>query len=202
MADVGAIFLLVGILLGCGSQGGPPVAGTTFGALPDLRGHRVMVFPVQIVTGVPGNVDGELGFALSSRGGDVEWQFPERLRRVAERAPGSDLRVTGLPVGVFLRAEVRRVGDPLFGYLLRMAAITGAELAILPVEARFRPASERGAAGIELAVAMINSRNGRVLWYGVVEGDPGEADDPRALASAADEVAKLLTWWNDVMRER
>ena len=117
----------------CGRSAPPPQPGQMRGTPPDLRGRRVAILPVQIVSGVPGNADAEIEFALTGRSREVAWIGRDEIEEAMTRAPGLDTRTTGLPVGDFLRAEVRRIGDPLFGHLRRMAALVDADAVFLPV---------------------------------------------------------------------
>lgn len=198
---------LLMLALGLGACGGatpPPAAGESRGAVPDLAGTRVMVLPPQRVT-LPGDAEAELKFALEGRAPAVDWVMPDELRRAAEASPGYDVLVDDLPVGVFERAEVRRVGDPLYGYLRRLAALVDARVALIPVRVRYRPADPAGpeeeepdpaavpAPGrVEAAAALVSIVNGRVLWFGVAGGEPGARTDPAALASALDALARTL----------
>lgn len=153
-----------------------------------------MVLPVQMVAGVRGDADAELAFALSARAPTVQWILAPELERALARSPSVQARTRGLPVGNFLVAEVQRVGDPLFGELIRMAALVDAEVALLPVRA-----ATEGAPGqdprAQMSAALIHVRTGRVLWFGIVEGDPHPADDPRSLASVVDTMARTLLWY-------
>jgi hypothetical protein len=92
-----------------------------------------MVFPVQIRTGVPGDASPEIVFALRARGTEVDWICPDELGALLARSPAVDIGVRGLPVGIFLSAEVERIGDPLFGQLRRLGALTGSDIALIPV---------------------------------------------------------------------
>jgi hypothetical protein len=175
----------------------PPSAADPPRAVPDLRGQRVMLFPVQSLERDGVEVDAELGFALTQRGSEVTWIRAEQMRRAITTSPGLDVKLEGLPVAVFLQTEVRRVGDPLFGYLRRMGALMSADLALIPVVAReaatssaAAPSRDEGA--VEIAATVINVRDGRVLWFGVGAGAPGPATDPRTLASAAEALARRL----------
>jgi hypothetical protein len=114
------------------------------------------------------------------------------MRSALASSPGLDAPIEGLPVGMFSQAEVRRVGDPLFGYLRRMSALVGSDMALIPVFVRYRPESAERRSGIEVAAALISARNGQVLWFGVVEGAAGAADDPGSLASAAEALGRRL----------
>jgi hypothetical protein len=148
-----------------------------------------MVLPVQLKNRVPSGVmvDQELAHALGSRGEGVTWVFPPELEEALRRSPGVRARTSGLPVHIFDQAEVNRIGDPLFGDLLRLSTLTGADVALLPVKLEY---SDSGA--YVLGAALVAVRTGRVPWYGVVEGNQGEADSPAALASVADLLARAL----------
>lgn len=185
---------LVLLSMACGGGGRvePPGPGAFTGAVPDLRGVRVMLLPSQSVRGIAADPDPELRFALSQREGQVLWTFPEDLRRALARSPGMGVDIGALAVGGFLRAEVRRVGDPLFGDLRRLAALTSARVALIPVEVRHRGQHDGLEQAVEIAAALIHVDTGRVLWYGVVEGKPGAANDPGSLASAAERLARAL----------
>lgn len=183
--------------LACGGPGAPPSPGESRGAVPDLTGVRIMAFPVQSTVGVVGDATAELAFALDARAPGVVWVGPEELRRAAERSPGLNVSVDRLPVSFFLRQEVRRVGDPLFGNLRRMAALVDAEAALIPVRVAYRPVPEDadGVAGegrVEVTATLLDAGSGRVVWFGVVAGDPGAPDDPATLASALDRFARRL----------
>ncbi len=194
--DLGRAGLVVLALVGAGCAGrtAPPEPGTAQGTPPDLRGRRVMVLPVQDVRGVVGDVDAELAFGLRDRGSSVTWILPPRLEEVLERAPGLDTRVRGLAVGTFSVAEVRRVGDPLYGELRRLAVLVDAEAALLPVTAEAVSLGGIGTA-VRFSAAVVDIRTGTVLWFGVVEGGHHPPDDPRGLASAVDVLARTLLWF-------
>lgn len=149
-----------------------------------------MLLPVQQVAGVAGNPDAELAFALQARGPQVDWVLPAALDSALRMAPGLDTRTHGLPVDMFERAEIKRVGDPLYGDLRRLGAIANADLVLLPVKA----AQAETAAGtaVQLWAALLDVRTGRVLWFGVVQGDAGPAGGERLLASAADNLARAV----------
>jgi hypothetical protein len=176
----------------CGGGAAPPGPDSPPAAVPDLRGARVMLFPVQSVQGVAAGADAELAFALGQRGSEVDWVFPDEMAGALAGSPGMDTRLEGLPVGMFLTAEVTRVGDPLYGYLRRVAALVDSELALIPVVARYRPGTVERAGAVEIAATLIAVRTGYVLWFGFVEGDAGAAGDPRSLASAADALGRRL----------
>ncbi len=175
----------------CSAKAGPPEPGSFLGVAPDLTDQRVMVLPFQRVAAVGGDADAELAFGLRERGGLVSWVLPEEIDAVLQRSPGMDARTRGLPVDQFLVAEVRRVGDPLYGYLRRMAALVNADVALLPVLAAGVAGADGGTA-VRVHAALIDVRSGRVLWFSVEEGGAFPSGDPRGLASAMDAVAGAL----------
>ena len=160
------------IVLGaCRPRPGPPTAGAARGAVPDLIGAEVLVLPVQGSRGVAANPDADLGYVLRTRGGSVRWLMPLELREALWRSPALDVPLDALPVGVFLRAQVDRVGDPLYGYLRRLAAVAGGQLALIPIEVRHQPGTAERPGAIEVVAALIDVGSGRVAWLGVVDGE-------------------------------
>jgi hypothetical protein len=190
-----ALFVTLVTAAGCGAfnrSAEAPTAGVSRGGVPSLRGVQVMLLPVQSTRGVAGNVDAELADALGARGGGVRWLMPPALRAMLARSPALDVQLDALPVGVFLQAQVDRIGDPLYGQLRRLAAISDGRLALIPVEVRHRPDAPDRPGAIEVVATLLDTSNGQVFWFGVVEGDPGDGNDPRALATAAEALARRL----------
>ena len=187
--------LTTALTFGCAGTGAAPVAGTSEGFIPDLRGRQVMVFPVQIRAGVPGDASPEIVFALRARGAVVDWIFPDELEALLARSPSVDSAVTGLPVGIFLRAQVERIGDPLFGQLRRLGGLTGSDIALIPVAVRAGTESSGGASVVEIAATIVNVRNGQVIWFGIVAGRPGSVADFGSVASAVEVLAETLLWY-------
>ena len=189
---------LMTLLIACGGGQTAPQAGQTTGSIPDLMGRKVLVLPAQIVDGVPEPIDPEIEFALQEHGEGIDWVMPDEVRRQVDRTPGMDMKVDDLPVGIFLRAEIERVGDPLFGYIRRLAALSGASVAVIPVQVRYRMEDETHESAVEIVTAVLDAVSGRVFWTGVIEGDPGPADDLGTLASAANQLARSLAWSSSV----
>lgn len=190
----GALGLLVlAILVGCGSRSNPPPGpGFETGLVPDLRGQRVMVLPFQLRRGGHEDVDAELLFALRSRPTAAEWIGPGELQTVLARSPGTGIRLGALNVQPFLVGEVQRVGDPLFGDLYRLGALSNARVAVLPVEVRSRPEGEEGDLVVEAGAAILDTRTGHVLWYGIMEGPPGPPGDRGATVGAVEALARRI----------
>jgi hypothetical protein len=168
------------------------------GTPPDLRGRTVLILPAQVVAGVAGDVDAELVFQLEERGRDITWVRPDSMASMLRRSPGIDASTTGLPVQQFLYAEVRRVGDPLFGQLRRMSVLVDADAVLIPVAASFEPNQEvvGSPPRVRLAMTLIEPRTGQVLWFGVEEGGDYDRTDPRGLATAVERVARTLLWYS------
>ena len=194
-AKAAGTLLAAVMAFGCGGTAQAPSAGDFEGFIPDLRGRRVMVFPVQFQTGVPGGVDPEITFALRTRGPEVAWIFSDELEAVVARSPSVDTAVRGLPVGIFLSAEVRRIGDPLFGQLRRLGALTNSDIALIPVAIGTGAEGVGGTSVVEIAATIVNVRTGQVIWFGVVGGRPGLVADFGLVASAVEELAETLLWY-------
>ena len=190
-----AVVLLA--LIGCSGTAQPPEPGQAYGTPPDLRGRRVVLLPVQQVIGVAGDPDAELRFTLSDVGREVEWVFEEEVEEVLARSPAIDARTRGLPVGVFLQAQVQRIGDPLYGELRRIAALVDGEAIVLPVRVSFEENEdvEGSTPRVRFTTALIEPRSGRVVWFGIEEGGDYPQGDPRGLASAVERVAGSLLWY-------
>lgn len=184
-------------LAACGGTARSPEPGQAYGTPPDLRGRRVVLLPVQQVVGVAGDPDAELRFTLSELGQDVEWVFEDEVEQVLARSPAIQARTRNLPVGVFMQAQVQRIGDPLFGELRRIAALVNGEAILLPVRASFEPNESipGSAPRVRFTIALVEPRSGRVVWFGIEEGGEFPAGDPRGLASAVERLAGTLLWY-------
>ena len=185
-----AAVILGVVLAGCSSTGKPPQPGEPQAPVPDMRGRRAMVLPVQLRSMVPAGVtiDEEIAYALNAREGErVSWVFPPEVEGILRRSPGVQANLYSLPVEIFLQAEVNRIGDPLYGEIRRMTTLVGADFAIIPVQLEY---SAEGR--YVLVAALLNPVTGRVLWFGSVQGDPGAADAPETLASVTGALARTL----------
>ena len=194
-AAVASAFTLALALTGCGARtAAPPEPGTIRGVAPDLRGTRVLLLPVQQNLGVRGELDAELAYSLSDLGGGVVWITPADVDEALARAPALQARTRGLPVGIFVQAEVQRIGDPLYGELRRIASLVDAQAVVLPVQATLEALPGENPR-VRLWTALIDVRSGRVPWFSVLEGGSFPEGDPRLLASAVEEVSRSLLWY-------
>jgi hypothetical protein len=194
--------LALATLAACASRAEPPSPDRPPDTRPpDLTGASVMVLPAQAAPGsntlpdaepVPG-LDREIAFWLAESAPRVEWVFPPALERALERSPSLGIRLNALAVASFHRAEVEIIGDPLFGDLRALGALVDARYALLPVAAEFALAAEGGGSGrVEMRVALIDTRGGRVLWFGALAGEAGMAGTPSTAATAAQALARAV----------
>lgn len=182
----------------CSSNAAPPTPQESMAAPPpSLVGATVMVLPAQHGPGggvaaepVPG-LDAEIAFWLSERAPRVQWVFPDELERILARSPSLEIDIHALAVSSFHRAEVRNIGDPLFGNLNALGALTNARAALVPVAAGWSRDST-GTGKVRASLALIDNRTGRVIWFGVAEGEPGPEGSREAAATAAESIAALF----------
>jgi hypothetical protein len=157
-----------------------------------------MVLPAQPGPRAPGlgapvpGLDEEIAFWLRETTPRVDWVFPEAIQRALERSPSIGVRLDALAVSSFHRAEVRNIGDPLFGDLRALNALVDARYAVIPVAAAF-VGDGTGGGRVEMNVALIDTVGGRVLWFGAVAGEPGAAGAPEVNASAARTLAQRFS---------
>jgi hypothetical protein len=190
------------VVAACGArpQRAPPTPTTS--PAPVLAGQTVMFFPVQY-----GNVpvavatlqhfpidkeklDAELAYWLPQQAGNVRWVLPATIQRAISRSPTLGVDITNLAVGSFQRAQVKRIGDPLFGDLRKLAAVLDARFAVIPVAAEQIGTTEANAR-VQVATAVIDALNGTVLWFGVIESDAAARGDA-GVSSAAQTIARAF----------
>jgi hypothetical protein len=173
----------------CAPKPDPAGPIETRGAVPDLRGRRVLVLPVQLRPGVSSavTIDEELEFALGSRSDRVSWIFHSEVEELLRRSPSLEAHVRNLPVGIFLQAEVRRVGDPLYGEIRRLTTLVDADVVVIPVQITYGEDE-----AYHLVATMIDPVSGRVFWLSTVDSSVGSPDSPGTLASVADAFARAL----------
>lgn len=199
----GAVVLLVLVALaGCvWRSSAPPEPGYSRGGVPELRGERVLVLPVQIQRGGHADAQQELLYALQARGDATDWVGPSQLAESVQASRELGVNLDRLPVEGFLMGDLERVGDPLFGFLYRLGAFENAAYALIPVQLGERPVAPMSDASeealddrvtVELHTALIRVRTGHVLWYGVTEGSAGAPGNLSSAASTAEALARRI----------
>jgi hypothetical protein len=168
--------------------------------LPLQRAVPTLSLPVTADPGRPpmllspellASVEAELAYWLQQRSPQTRWVLPETIERAVRQSPTLEVRPRDLSVRDFQRARLETIGDPLYGELRRMSALTDARVALLPIGALWVP--EQGGGGrIHMAVALIDTFGGDVVWYGIVAGDVGERSDGSVAASVAQALARLV----------
>lgn len=181
-----ALGLLVAACASDPAKSGP---GATRGGVPDLRGRSVLVLPIQLRAGIPSDVtaDEEVAFALQARSERVNWVFGPEVEEILRRSPNVHANIHNLSVGIFLQAEVRRIGDPLHGDLRRLSVLAGADLVVIPVQLSYGPDD-----AYHMVMTIVDPVTARVLWFSTIDGQEGPEGSPGALASVADSVSRAL----------
>ncbi len=197
----GLLFALV--VAGCGARGEnlPPTATQT--PPPVLAGQPVMIFPVQRGR-VPvadtaarhfaiaqEKLDAEIAYWLPQLANNVRWVMPATIQRAITRSPTLGVDINNLEVSIFQRAEVKRIGDPLFGDLRKLAAVLDTKIAVIPIAAERIGASPTNARA-QIATAVIDALNGTVIWFGVIEGEADATAEEAAIASAAQALSRAF----------
>lgn len=162
-----------------------------------------MVFPVQdgsVLSADPllrhwsidrATLDAEIAYWLPQLAPKTKWVLPELIDRVLARSPSLAIDPRALAVGSFQRAQVRRIGDPLFGDLRRLAAVLDAQLAVVPIAAEYL-GPEPAAAAATVSAAVINALDGTVIWFGVIEGTEKGIKAEGTIAAAAQAFARAF----------
>lgn len=180
------ILLSVLAVVGCAGADPPPLP-----TLPaaGLAGERVLVFPVQRPL-LGDDAEGEMVFALKARAGASTWILPARLREGVARSPSLSVPVDDLPVDIFFRARVERVGDPLYGMIRRAASLYDARQAIIPLSVSYRPPEPDRPGAVEVFAALVDVLTGSVVWVGIEEGAADGPGDPGGLARGMEALAR------------
>jgi hypothetical protein len=162
----------------------------------DLAGQKVLVLPVQAVSGIPQSRDDvtrEVLFALGERDTRTHFIPPSALRSALQSAPGYADDPDDLPADPFRHHQERYVIDPLAGVLRRYSALMDTRLVLVIPGAQWLPAPAGAQGGvIRMSAVMIDSRTGNVVWYGEADGDPRPGPDAGALGTAAASLAARM----------
>jgi len=198
------VLLCALVLVACGKPAKQAPQPNQTARAPDLSGRTVLLLPVQpgpvpnaagttapgglLVDGL-GALDAEIAYWLQENSPRTKWVMPDALRRTVQRSPTLAIDLNTLDVSAFRRAQVRRIGDPLYGDLRKLAAVHDASLAVVPVAAEFRPTST-DSGHIEIAAALVDVHYGTVYWFGVVAGETGARGAAELAVSAAQKFSR------------
>lgn len=190
-----SVFFLLALPACGGPRAAPgPAPAPAPVAMPamDFGGQRVLILPVQAAEGV-GTRDeatSELVFALTERDARTQWVTPEQLRRALRGTPGYAADPGALPSDLYLHHGERTIVDPLASIVRRYSALADARVVLIPRAARWMAGA--GGGRVRMTAAVVDARNGRVVWHGDAEGDERPAFDRAALASAAAALAERM----------
>lgn len=189
------------MMAACTRHHAPPLPGSA--TAPTFRGIGVLLLPVQ-EGAVPSPdstahhwpidraaLDGEIAYWMQQGKPVARWILPATIDRSLARNPGLEIKPRALAVGIFQHAQVKRIGDPLFGDLRRLAGVFDAEIAVIPVAAEYIGATPE-VATVNIATAVINAVDGTVLWFGVITGSEKGAPSEAAVAAAAQAFASAF----------
>ena len=186
----------------CGKHATAPTPLTGAQSAPNLSGAKVVLFPTQQGPVPVANtalhhwpldraaLDAEISYWLQQNGSTKLWTLPAAVQKSLARSPGMDVDAGNLSVGIFQRARVERIGDPLFGDIRKVAAFSDAQLAVIPVSAEYVGENEQNAR-VEIATAIIKM-DADVLWFGVITGTETGVGSDAAVASAAQAFARAF----------
>lgn len=157
---------------------------------PDLTGQRIMLLPVRVPA--PEALDAALETWLTELHPTTEWLLPAELQAAADRAPAWRLRLSRIERPV---ADVgggnRRITDPLYGALRQLGAVVNADYALVPVAVTATDPADAAGERLDVTVALVDIRGGRVLWMHTAraEGNPAAG---ATVATVAEAVARSL----------
>ncbi len=195
------LFTIAVAACGARAEKVPPVPVAT--PAPVLSGQTVMIFPVQrgnVPTADPqlqhytlatDKLDAELAYWLPQVATNVKWTLPAAIQRAITRSPTLEVDINNLAVASFQRAEVKRIGDPLFGDLRKLASVLNTRVAVIPIAAE-RIGTNPQTARVQVATAVVDAMNGMVIWFGMIEGDADATGEEAGIASAAQAMARAV----------
>jgi hypothetical protein len=151
----------------------------------------VMLLPAQSGMGEPvAGLDAELAFFLAEQAPRVQWVSSDVVKRRAANSRSINVHPEALSVSQFASAQIRRIGDPLWGDLRLLGEVVNARYAVLPFAAGYTKVAATQNVRVEIGAALIDTGNGNVLWIGYAAGDAGPQDSPSLAASAARALAR------------
>ena len=152
---------------------GALVLGDSAARVPELVNRRF---------GLPAEAGAVLDTVLRESARAVRWMGLAEQRRALRMAPALGIEPDRLETGYLLGSRVETLSDPLWSQLRTMEGMTGARMAVAPAGVRI---DRRGGSYVATYVlVMADSRTGKLLWRGRVDGAPA-ATPEAALRNAA-----------------
>ncbi|HET7231919.1 MAG TPA: hypothetical protein VFJ16_18070 [Longimicrobium sp.] len=187
--------LAAALVLAAGACAPRPAPAQAVAAM-DLSGQKVLVLPVQAVSGIPqsrADATRELLFALGERDTRTQWTDPERLRAALRRTPGYADDPDALPAESFMHHRERYMQGGLGSIVRRYSALMDTRLVLIPQAAQWLPAAGGAQGGVvRLSAVMVDARSSNVIWYGEADGQSRPTADAAALATAAAALAQAM----------
>jgi hypothetical protein len=125
--------------------------------------------------------DSVLAESLAERSPEVEWVFPEELRKTARKAAGMIPEPDKMGGSVMRSPRIKTVPDPLRGNLRTLMGLVGGRFAFIPASLSF--AADSGQVRATLEAVLADSRTGQVGWR--TSNAIGRATTPAAALQAA-----------------
>lgn len=147
-------------------------------AISPLAGQRIPLLPVTYLVAddavdsllAPDRsarmawADSIIADAFTFRGPEVVWVLPAELRRISQRAPNVVTDPDRMGHALLRSTNIKKVPDPLRGYLRALTAMTDSRLVMVPAAIRFTFDSSTSEVRAETILVLTDSRNGAVLW--------------------------------------
>jgi hypothetical protein len=196
--------VLLAIAAACGGGQARPAAApapapaprpATSVAAMQLAGQKVLVLPIQAVSGVGEPRDAvtrEILFALGERDGATQWIDPDRLRGALRRSPGYAADPDALPTDAFRHHQERYVLEPLAGLLRRYSALMDVRLVLIPQSAQWLPSADGTSGVVRLSATVVDTRSANVVWWGEADGTPAPQPGAAPVATAAAALAARM----------
>lgn len=157
-------------------------------------------------------LNSEMDFAISEEPMARAWTPPGEVVRQAGRNPMLEVDPEQLAYRGLLSADDDRpeLYEPLHGQLRKLTALLDARLVAVPMRVWYADADSAAAASGEgqgggdaggapggegravVQLAVVDTRAGRVLWRGVIGGDPAPVDSGAALGTLASNLVRTL----------
>ena len=157
-----------------------------------LAGRKVAVFPITYLVADEtlgwreaigsreerlARADSLLEEFLLERAPEVDWVFPEDLRRAARQAPSMPWNPDRIGTAVLRDPAMEKIPAPLISNMRNLVAVVGDRWALVPAALVFGEPIDTTLDGgmAKLTVSVVDVRQGLVRWYGYgygVAADP------------------------------